>query len=137
MMERRQFLQGSAASLAAIALPFSGIAAPQKLGVTLFGASWCPFCHKAAQLLVSLRDAGQIDLIVISLDAGPIGVVADPVPDTGQAEAIGVRGVPVTVVFDPKTGDPAHFIRGFKGYRPFLNEMRSVAALLMKGTHDG
>ncbi len=125
-LTRRFFLQGAAS---AVALP-SAARARAPLGVTLFGASWCPYCHKAAQLLVSLERAGQIDLLVISLDGGPIGVVADPVPDSGQAAALGVRGVPVTVIFDPATGAPAHFIQGFKGYGPFLAQLRAAAAQL-------
>ncbi|MEL7464773.1 MAG: conjugal transfer protein TraF [Pseudomonadota bacterium] len=100
------------------------------LGVTLFGAGWCHFCHSAAQLLVSLQNAGQVELLVISIDHRPIGVVTDPVPDDGHAAALGVHGVPVTVVFDPATGEPSHFIRGFRGYGPFLKELRAAAAAI-------
>ena len=103
---------------------------PPPLGVTLFGASWCPYCHAVATVLSAFEEQGQIELLTISLDGGPIGVIEEAKPDEGEAAALGVTGVPVTIIFDPATGEPGHVIRGFRGYGAFIAEMRAAAARL-------
>lgn len=114
--------------VAAALLPASLCAAVGgPLGVTFIGASWCPYCHGAATVLKAFEEAGEIELLAISMDGRPIGVIADPQVDQGEAAALGVSGVPVTVLFDPVSARPAHIIRGFKGYRAFIAEFRAAA----------
>lgn len=135
-MNRRRFIGGLGAVIVGVmtAAQASSQSAPasnrRPLGVTFFGASWCPFCHGAATVLKAFEESGEIELLAISVDGRPIGVIADPQPDRGEAAALGVSGVPVTVIFDPADGQPAHVIRGFKGYGAFIAEMRAVALRL-------
>lgn len=128
---RTAFLALGGLAAALPALP-NAAAAPnsrrsQALGVTFFGASWCPYCHGAATVLKAFEEAGEIELLAISMDGRPIGVIANPQADQGEAAALGVSGVPVTVLFDPVSGRPAHIIRGFKGYGAFIAEFRAAA----------
>lgn len=101
-----------------------------RLGVMLFGASWCPYCHGAASVLASLADAGQIDLIVVSLDGRPVGPVTSPIADDGRARELGVVGVPTTLIFNPTTGEPEIAFTGFKGAASYIGQLKQAAAQL-------
>ena len=137
-LTRRALLHKSVGAISAVSaspLLFAvspAVAAPSRnpIGVTFFAASWCPFCKGAAAVLKGLADQGHIALLTISLDAKPIGALTEFAADSGEAAAMGVSGVPVTLIFDPVSAEPVARIDGFRGYGPYLAKLRAAASAI-------
>lgn len=95
-----------------------------RLGIILVGASWCPWCHGAAdQLHVATLQWGW-PVLIASLDNKPIPPFDAFIEASDHPLTVGINRLPTTLIVEP-TSD--HIVSGFEGYKGAVSYLSRIA----------
>ena len=80
----------------------------ERYGVFYFYSSSCAACEVFSPIMKGVADRYGMTVMAVSVDGGPNAVFPNYLVDTGQFEAMGMRGkqVPALVLFDTVTRQP-------------------------------
>lgn len=110
--------------------------APQ-LGIILVGASWCPWCHAAAEQLHTASLQWGWPVLIAALDNRAIPPFDDFIPSQDHPLTSGINRLPTTLLVEPKTDHIVTAFEGYKGPVPYLSRIANTmdAFLAKEGAH--
>lgn len=123
-MIRRQFILGG--SFAAVLPAPSAARNATPIGIIFLGASWCPYCKRAAPILAGISQRARVPVLVASFDDRPIDPFPDYVSAHGHPLASNVRVFPTTVVMQPRSHQLVGRFEGFKSARDYAIQLLTL-----------
>lgn len=96
------------------------------LGVILVGASWCPWCHGAAQQLHIASMQWGWPVLIASLDHKPIPPFEGFIEASGHPLTHGINRLPTTLIVAPSADQVVAAFEGYRGPVPYLSRIANV-----------
>ena len=100
--------------------------APKPFGIILMGASWCPYCKRAAIVLQPLAINSDIEVLVVSWDNKPVKPFKEFVPAHTSGPFSKLKTLPTTVLVDIETNSILGLFEGFKNPNDYARRLRKL-----------
>lgn len=94
------------------------------LGIILVGASWCPYCHGAAQQLGVAVGQWGWPVLIAALDNTPIEPFEHVIDASNHPLTAEINRLPTTLIVEP-TSD--HIVLAFEGYKGPVSYLSKIA----------
>lgn len=131
-MKRRAFIGAAAGLIGGVPSPLlAEFYAPKRrdIGFIFIGASWCPYCHKAAPYLHRLAANDGIPVLVVSIDGRPIPPFTEFVHDPDHPLVGDSPRLPTTMLWDAQTDAVIGKFDGFKKASRYVSNLKRLVTL--------
>jgi len=126
MIDRRHFMITGLAASGMTLTGRSALANDAGLGIILVGASWCPWCHGAAEQLAIAAGQWGWPILIASLDNTPIPPFEDFIEASNHPLTVDINRLPTTLIVAPKDNHIVSAFEGYKGPAPYLSRIANT-----------
>lgn len=96
------------------------------LGIILVGASWCPWCHGAAEQLHIATQQWGWPVLIASIDQTPIPPFESFIEAAEHPLAAGIIRLPTTLIVAPRADRIVSAFEGYRGPVPYLSRIATI-----------